>query len=68
MTVRSSLARLTVGSVIAISCLTGVGISVVPAMAASEISVVVNKQPITTYQIQQRAAFLKLRRVPGADA
>ncbi|WP_294646299.1 peptidylprolyl isomerase [uncultured Aureimonas sp.] len=36
-----------------------------PSMAESEIKVVVNKQPITTYQIQQRAAFLKLRRAPG---
>ncbi|MBB3998567.1 SurA N-terminal domain-containing protein [Aureimonas pseudogalii] len=68
MTVRSSLARLTVTSVLAISCLSGAGLSVLPAMAASGISVVVNKQAITTYQIQQRAAFLKLRRVPGGDA
>lgn len=36
-----------------------------PAQAASEISVVVNRQPITTFQIRQRAAFLKLRRVGG---
>ncbi|KQQ91274.1 peptidylprolyl isomerase [Aureimonas sp. Leaf324] len=36
-----------------------------PSFAESEIKVVVNKQPITTYQIQQRAAFLKLRRAPG---
>ena len=38
---------------------------VAPAQAASEIKVVVNKQPITSYQIQQRAAFMKLRRSPG---
>ncbi|MBB3935135.1 peptidylprolyl isomerase [Aureimonas phyllosphaerae] len=37
------------------------------SFAASEIKVVVNKQPITTYQIQQRAAFLKLRRAPGGE-
>jgi peptidyl-prolyl cis-trans isomerase SurA len=36
-----------------------------PAQAASEISVVVNRQPITTFQIRQRAAFLQLRRVGG---
>lgn len=35
------------------------------AEAASEIRVVVNKQPITSYQIQQRAAFFKLRRAAG---
>lgn len=35
------------------------------AEAASEISVVVNRQPITTYQIRQRAAFMKLRRESG---
>ncbi len=39
------------------------------AQAASEIKVVVNKQPITTFQINQRLAFMKLRRAPGgADA
>ncbi|MEH6720153.1 MAG: SurA N-terminal domain-containing protein [Aurantimonas endophytica] len=35
------------------------------AQAASEVSVVVNRQPITTFQIRQRAAFLQLRRVGG---
>lgn len=33
--------------------------------AASEVAVVVNGQPVTTYQIRQRAAFLKLRREGG---
>lgn len=36
-----------------------------PAMAASEIAVVVNGMPVTTFQIRQRAAFLKLRREGG---
>lgn len=40
-------------------------IAVAPAMAASEITVIVNKEPITTFQVRQRAAFLKLRRVNG---
>lgn len=35
------------------------------ARAASEVAVVVNGQPVTTYQIRQRAAFLKLRREGG---
>ncbi|KQT50795.1 molecular chaperone SurA [Aureimonas sp. Leaf454] len=36
-----------------------------PALAASEITVIVNKEPITTFQVRQRSAFLKLRRVSG---
>lgn len=36
-----------------------------PAMAATEVAVVVNGQPVTTFQIRQRAAFLKLRRESG---
>ncbi|BDA84046.1 molecular chaperone SurA [Aureimonas sp. SA4125] len=36
-----------------------------PALAASEIKVIVNKEPVTTFAIRQRAAFLKLRRVKG---
>ncbi|WP_102957913.1 SurA N-terminal domain-containing protein [Mangrovicella endophytica] len=36
-----------------------------PAQAASEVRVVVNKEPVTSYAIQQRAAFLKLRRTTG---
>lgn len=47
--------------------LTGAGLAVVsaPAEAASEISVIVNKEPITTFAVKQRAAFLTLRRVKG---
>lgn len=42
------------------------GLVVLPAPAtASEIKVVVNKIPITTYDIQRRAAFLKLQRRGG---
>ena len=37
----------------------------VSVQAASEIKAVVNGMPITSYQIRQRAAFLKLRRVGG---
>ena len=33
--------------------------------AASEIKYVVNSMPITTYDIQRRAAFLKLQRRKG---
>lgn len=35
------------------------------AYAASEVAVVVNKEPITSFAIQERIAFLKLRRVGG---
>ena len=33
--------------------------------AASEIKVIVNRIPITTYDIQRRAAFMKLQRRKG---
>ncbi len=36
-----------------------------PALSASKIKVVVNDQPITSYDIARRAAFLKLRRTGG---
>ncbi|KAB0680670.1 SurA N-terminal domain-containing protein [Aureimonas leprariae] len=36
-----------------------------PALAASEIAIIVNKDPITTFAIQERMAFVKLRRVKG---
>lgn len=36
-----------------------------PAAAQSEIKVIVNKTPITSYDIQRRAAFLKLQRRSG---
>ncbi|WP_279483270.1 peptidylprolyl isomerase [Aureimonas sp. SK2] len=66
MIARSFATRLAVCSLLA-SPLAFVGAASVatPGMAASEIKAVVNKQPITSYQIQQRAAFLKLRRAPG---
>lgn len=35
---------------------------------ASEIKYVVNNVPVTSYDIQRRAAFLKLQRQPGASA
>jgi peptidyl-prolyl cis-trans isomerase SurA len=41
------------------------GLATEPAMAASEIKIIVNKEPVTTFAIRQRAAFLKLRRVKG---
>ncbi|MBO0661985.1 peptidylprolyl isomerase [Jiella sp. CQZ9-1] len=36
-----------------------------PAAAATSIAIVVNNQPITTYQISEREAFLRLRREKG---
>jgi peptidyl-prolyl cis-trans isomerase SurA len=44
-----------------LTVLTGTGV----AGAASSIKVIVNKEPVTSYDIQLRAAFLKLRRVKG---
>jgi peptidyl-prolyl cis-trans isomerase SurA len=41
-----------------------VAVAVTPA-AASEIKVIVNKIPVTTYDIQRRAAFMKLQRRKG---
>lgn len=41
------------------------GLATEPALAASEIKIIVNKEPVTTFAIRQRAAFLKLRRVKG---
>jgi peptidyl-prolyl cis-trans isomerase SurA len=44
-------------------------LAVVPApAAASEIKVVVNNVPITTYDIQRRAAFLRLQQRKGGSA
>ncbi len=40
-------------------------IGATPALAASEVRVVVNREAITSYQINQRAAFLRLRRESG---
>ncbi|WP_152045570.1 SurA N-terminal domain-containing protein [Aureimonas psammosilenae] len=37
----------------------------VPSMAASEIAIIVNKEPVTTFAIQQRIPFVKLRRMKG---
>ena len=64
MTARKLARQFTLCSAL-VACLTAGGFSATPAQAASEIKVIVNKQAITSYQIQQRAAFLKLRRVPG---
>src|SRR5690349_6532570 len=44
--------------------LAGLALMTAPA-AASEIKVVVNKNPITSYDIQRRAAFMKLQRRKG---
>ncbi|RFC66544.1 peptidylprolyl isomerase [Fulvimarina endophytica] len=56
------------GTVVAVLGLSGpamVGLGATPVQAASAVKAVVNGQPVTTYQIRQRAAFLKLRRVAG---
>ncbi|MCB8836010.1 peptidylprolyl isomerase [Aurantimonas sp. VKM B-3413] len=65
MNVRSLTMRMVLTAVVAGSLAFGAGVSAGPARAASEIAVVVNKQPITSYQIRQRAAFLRLRHEGG---
>ncbi|WP_182085696.1 peptidylprolyl isomerase [Aureimonas sp. ME7] len=68
MIARSFAARLAVCSFLAIPAATVTTAALsTAASAASEVKVVVNKQPITSYQIQQRAAFLKLRRMAGGN-
>ncbi|WP_061932741.1 peptidylprolyl isomerase [Aureimonas sp. AU22] len=68
MIARSFATRLAVCSLLASPlALAGVASLSSASLAASEIKVVVNKQAITSYQIQQRAAFLKLRRTPGGN-
>ncbi len=64
MTARNLARQFTLCSAVAAFLIVG-GLSAGPAEAASEVKVVVNRQAITSYQIQQRAAFLKLRRAPG---
>ncbi len=61
MTGRQQLKRTAIAMLVAGSAL----LADLPTTAASEISVIVNKEPITTFAIQQRAAFVKLRRVKG---
>lgn len=65
MIARVLAARLVLSSAMALP----LSLGILPrAEAASEVAVVVNKQPITSYQIQQRAAFMKLRNSPGGAA
>lgn len=70
MTARRLLKRLALVSTLAIGTATGVVAVHAPvAQAASEVRAVVNREAITSYQIQQRAAFRQLRReAGGADA
>ncbi|MBO0906217.1 SurA N-terminal domain-containing protein [Jiella sonneratiae] len=65
MTFVRLLAGLAAAGAILIIAPADVSLAPRPAMAATEVAVVVNGQPITTYQIRQRAAFLKLRREGG---
>lgn len=65
MTVRDFINHTAVALAVVAASATMVAATAAPAQAASEVSIVVNNQPITTYQIRQRAAFLKLRRVGG---
>ena len=69
MTAQRLFKRLALVSVLAIGSAAGSVALNVPAQAASEVRAVVNREAITSYQIQQRAAFRQLRREDGgADA
>lgn len=70
MTARRLLKRLALVSTLAIGTATGiVAVQMPVAQAASEVRAVVNREAITSYQIQQRTAFRQLRReAGGADA
>ena len=60
---RKYLASASVALVVAVS---PVGVALLPCpAAASEIRVIVNNIPVTSYDIQRRAAFLKLQRRGG---
>ncbi len=65
MTLRNFINHTAIAFAFVATSATMVAATAVPALAASEISIVVNNQPVTTFQIRQRAAFLKLRRVGG---
>ena len=65
MTASRFLQRSALAAMLSCAFVSVVALSPVPALAASEIAVIVNKDPVTTFAIKQRASFLKLRRVPG---
>ena len=65
MTFMRLVSGLAAVAAVAVFAPTGSPLGPSPAMAASEVAVVVNGQPVTTFQIRQRAAFLKLRREGG---
>ena len=65
MAIRTFTAGAVLAAIISTGLAGGTVFGPTVAEAASEISVVVNRQPITSYQIRQRAAFMKLRRETG---
>ncbi|NDV86983.1 peptidylprolyl isomerase [Aurantimonas aggregata] len=65
MTVHNAIKRAALAIVLSTSTAAVAPLLATPVQAASEVSVVVNRQPITSFQIRQRAAFLQLRRVGG---
>ena len=67
MALRTLTAGAFLAGLVSTALVGGIALTIGPtaAEAASEVSVVVNRQPITTYQIRQRAAFMKLRRESG---
>src|SRR3954470_24175488 len=60
--------RLVATGFAAVLAMLGVCMAAAPSAEASEIKYIVNNTAITTYDIQKRAAFLKLQHRPGASA
>ncbi|MCW4114162.1 peptidylprolyl isomerase [Aurantimonas sp. MSK8Z-1] len=65
MTPRSLFIRSAVAVALAAAAVAAGPVAGGPALAASSVKVAVNREPITSYQIQLRAAFLRLRHVKG---
>ena len=60
--------RLVATGFVAALAMFGVCLAAAPSAEASEIKYIVNNTAITSYDIQKRAAFLKLQHKPGASA
>ncbi|KQT88401.1 peptidylprolyl isomerase [Aurantimonas sp. Leaf443] len=65
MPVRRLAARSALAFVLSASAVASIAFAPVQAQAATEIVATVNREPVTSYQVRLRAAFLKLRREQG---
>lgn len=65
---KTIITKLAVSSALAVTLLTGTMAVLPQPAAASEIRYVVNKEAVTSYDIERRAAFLRLQRRDPSDA